>query len=139
MRLQVLDDLCIPRDSLRQKFLPQIKKKAPFWICGISSRFAVFFRIAAELVFSVFYPLVCGGNRRECGGNRRECGGNSRKANSVAAFLFWLRRFFGLRLIFWREPPPQCVAAEISAAGSSRYACSSLSCVTKSPRSAAAK
>ena len=52
-----------------------------------------FFRIAAELVFSFFYPPICGGNRRECGGNRRECGGNSRKAN-VAAFLFWLRRFF---------------------------------------------
>ena len=84
----------IPRDSLRQKFLPQIRKGAFldlrhfFLICG------VFFRIAAELVFSFFYPPICGGNRRECGGNRRECGGNSRKANGVAAFLFWLRRFF---------------------------------------------
>ena len=86
--------LRIPRDSLRQKFLPQIRKGAFldlrhfFLICG------VFFRIAAELVFSFFYPPICGGNRRECGGNRRECGGNSRKANGVAAFLFWLRRFF---------------------------------------------
>ena len=91
----------IPRDSLRQKFLPRIKKGAFldlrhfFLICG------VFFRIAAELVFSFFYPPICGGNRRECGGNRRECGGNrrecggnSRKANGVAAFVFWLRCFF---------------------------------------------
>ena len=82
---------------MRQKFLPQIKKGAFldlrhfFLMCGV---FFFFFLNAAELVFSFFYPPICGGNRRECGGNRRECGGNSRKANGVAAFLFWLRRFF---------------------------------------------
>ena len=34
-----------------------------------------FFRIAAELVFSFFYPPICGGNRRECGGNEAEIPG----------------------------------------------------------------
>ena len=69
-------------------------KKTPFWICAFLLDVRRVFRIAAELVFILFYPPICGGNRRECGGNRRECGGISRIANGVAAFLFCLRRLF---------------------------------------------
>ena len=86
--------LSIPRDSMRQKFLPQIKKGAfldlrhVFLICG------VFLELRQNL-FSVFatprFAAEIGGNAAEIGGNAAEIPG---KANGVAAFLFWLRRLF---------------------------------------------
>ena len=82
------------------EFFAANQKRRLFGFAAFLPDLRRFFRIAAELVFSVFYPPICGGNRRECGGNRRECGGNSRKANGVAAFLFWLRRFFGFAADF---------------------------------------
>ena len=60
-----------------------------------------FFRIAAELVFSFFYPPICGGNRRAA-----EIGGNAAEIPTKQTVL---RRFcFGCGMR--REFPPQCVA-----------------------------
>ena len=99
----------IPRDSLRQKFLPQFKKGAFldlrhfFLICG------VFLELRQNL-FSVFSPprfaAEIGGNAAEIGGNAAEIPG---KQTVLRRFCFGCGVFLCLRLIFWN-------AAGISAA-----------------------
>ena len=101
--------LLIPRDSLRQKFLPQFKKGAFldlrhfFLICG------VFLELRQNL-FSVFSPprfaAEIGGNAAEIGGNAAEIPG---KQTVLRRFCFGCGVFLCLRLIFWN-------AAGISAA-----------------------
>ena len=101
--------LSIPRDSLRQKFLPQIKKGAFldlrhfFLICG------VFLELRQNL-FSVFstprFAAEIGGNAAEIRGNAAEIPG---KQTVLRRFCFGCGVFLGLRLIFWN-------AAGISAA-----------------------
>ena len=85
-----------------------------------------FFTIAAELVFSFFYPPICGvpaeigGNAVEIGGNAAEIPGKQtvlRRSCFGCGVFGFAADFSGMR----REFPPQCVAAEFSAAGSSRY------------------
>ena len=101
--------LAIPRDSLRQKFLPQIQKGAfldlrhVFLICG------VFLELRQNL-FSVFstprFAAEIGKNAAEIGGNAAEIPG---KQTELRRFCFGCGVFLCLRLIF-------CNAAGISAA-----------------------
>ena len=85
----------------------------------------VFLELRQNLFSVFFYPPDLrrkSANAAEISGNAAEIPG---KQTVLRRFCFGCGVLFCLRLIFWNaaEFPPQCVAAEISAAGSSRYTC----------------
>ena len=91
----------IPRDSLRHKFPPQIKRRL-FGFAAFLPDLRRFFRIAAELVFSFFYPPF----GRKSAGMRRKSAGMRRKFPGKQTVL---RRFcFGCGVFLFAADFLEC-------------------------------